>query len=187
MAKSAKQWLLDLRIRARRARTETRKRHRAVSPAMKGQIMTNEPPPPAAVSSVPIRRALADRLQRVTATIDGSAGLPNACYRDAALFEVERQAIFAENWFCIGFGKDVAGIGDVAPVIAFDTPLVMVRDASNEIRVFHNVCRHRGMRLVTGAGHAGRVIRCPYHSWCYRLDGRLRSNTSCGRFRHPHA
>jgi choline monooxygenase len=48
----------------------------------------------------------------------------------------------------------------------------MARDRDNSIRVFHNVCRHRGVELVDKPGN-GPVIRCPYHSWAYDLTGRL--------------
>ena len=41
------------------------------------------------------------------------------------------------------------------------------------IRAFHNVCRHRCLKLVDTPGNVGRVIRCPYHSWTYGLDGAL--------------
>ena len=42
-----------------------------------------------------------------------------------------------------------------------------------EVRAFHNVCRHRCLKLVEKAGNVGPAIQCPYHSWTYRLDGAL--------------
>ena len=51
--------------------------------------------------------------------------------------------------------------------------MLLVRDAQRRIRAFHNVCRHRCLKLVDTPGNVGRAIRCPYHSWTYGLDGAL--------------
>jgi phenylpropionate dioxygenase-like ring-hydroxylating dioxygenase large terminal subunit len=54
-------------------------------------------------------------------------------------------------------------------------PLLLTRARDGEVRVFLNVCRHRGARLVLPQGEVCRrqVLACPYHSWTYRLDGSL--------------
>ena len=57
----------------------------------------------------------------------------------------------------------------------------MVRDREGQLRVFQNICRHRGMILIEKPGKIRRAIRCPYHSWCYELDGRLRAGPVAGR------
>jgi phenylpropionate dioxygenase-like ring-hydroxylating dioxygenase large terminal subunit len=48
-----------------------------------------------------------------------------------------------------------------------------MRDRDGSIRAFHNVCRHRGARLLDGAGNCPSTITCPYHGWTYRQDGGL--------------
>ena len=48
-----------------------------------------------------------------------------------------------------------------------------MRDSKGEVRAFHNVCRHRNLKLVDTPCNVGRAIRCPYHSWTYGLDGAL--------------
>ena len=66
------------------------------------------------------------------------------------------------------------------PIDYLGAPLLLLRDKAGEIRVFENVCRHRGMILVEEKRRFGGVIRCPYHSWCYSLDGKLRATPHVG-------
>ncbi|TDP60432.1 aromatic ring-hydroxylating oxygenase subunit alpha [Roseateles toxinivorans] len=64
----------------------------------------------------------------------------------------------------------------------------MVRQADGSLRVFHNVCRHRGMALATEPRQALRSITCPRHGWSYALDGALRHTTHVvgeGQYRCP--
>lgn len=119
-------------------------------------------------------------LGAVLQPVEQARGLPNRYYTDAATFEREKHAVFARNWAGIGFGADLPEPGWAAPVQFLGQPLVMVRDRSDRMRVFQNVCRHRGMILVERAGPIRGAIRCPYHSWCYDLDGALKATPHVG-------
>ncbi len=123
---------------------------------------------------------LATNLGAVTQPVNTARGLPNRFYTDRAVFEEEKRHIFFRNWAGLGFAKDLPEPGDAMPVSFLGQPLVMVRDRDGSLRVFQNVCRHRGMILIDKPGRIGRTIRCPYHSWCYELDGRLRSTPHVG-------
>lgn len=112
-------------------------------------------------------------LEKVTHPINRANGLPNESYIDPEYFKTEIRKVFYPNWFCLGFGNDVPKPGDVAPVDFAGIPLLMTRDRDNTIRVFNNVCRHRGMKLIEEPQNIVGVIRCPYHSWCYKLNGDL--------------
>lgn len=128
-------------------------------------------------------------LSAVTQPVERARGLPNAFYTDPQVFAAERDKVFARNWTCIGFGKDIANAGDLKPVTFAGYPLLMVRGQDGVVRVFQNVCRHRGMVLATEPGNTRSVIRCPYHSWCYNLDGSLRTTPHVGgpgRSTDPH-
>ena len=100
-------------------------------------------------------------------------GLPAAAYTSEAFFGLENERIFSESWVFAGLAHELARPGDVVPVTVAGKPVLLVRDAAGEVRAFHNVCRHRCLKLVAEPGNVGPTIRCPYHSWTYKLDGAL--------------
>lgn len=123
---------------------------------------------------------LAAMTRAVSGPVGAAHGLPNPFYVDEALFEEERRRVFFSGWAGIGFTSDVPEPGDARPLSFLSQPLLMLRDREGTLRVFFNVCRHRGMTLVAQRGRIQRAIRCPYHSWCYELDGRLRTTPHVG-------
>ncbi|MEL6288440.1 MAG: aromatic ring-hydroxylating dioxygenase subunit alpha [Pseudomonadota bacterium] len=120
------------------------------------------------------------QVKNVMGPVTTARGLPNAFYGDPDVHAREQQLVFHENWACIGFGKDVMEAGDAMPVTHLGIPLLIVRDRDDTIRVFQNVCRHRGMILVDKPTKIKGVIACPYHAWCYELNGKLRATPHVG-------
>jgi phenylpropionate dioxygenase-like ring-hydroxylating dioxygenase large terminal subunit len=120
------------------------------------------------------------QLARVVEPVNTARGLPNGFYTDPAVFEEERRKVFHAGWPAIGFGKDIPEPGDAKPVSFLGIPLLMVRDRQGRVRVYQNVCRHRGMILVDKPTKLKGVIRCPYHAWCYELSGELRATPHVG-------
>ncbi len=119
-------------------------------------------------------------LSGVTAPVATARGLPNAHYVDPQVFAEEREALLFGNWAGVGFAKDIPNEGDAAPIDFLGVPLLAIRDGAGDVRVYQNTCRHRGMILVEEPGNIRGTIRCPYHSWCYGLDGTLRSTPHVG-------
>ena len=73
-----------------------------------------------------------------------------------------------------GPASDVPNIGDVKPVEVAGRSLVLIRSTKGEVKVFHNVCPHRGARLVIEPMQHAQALTCPYHAWTYALDGKLK-------------
>lgn len=119
-------------------------------------------------------------LSSVLTSVERASGLPNAHYIDPEVFNEEKHAVLFANWSGIGFGKDIPEPGDAKPVNFLGMPLLLVRDRDGTINVFQNTCRHRGMVLVDKPTRLKGVIRCPYHSWCYALNGQLRATPHVG-------
>lgn len=121
-----------------------------------------------------------DALASVLADANTPRGLPNEHYVDPSIFDEEKHSVLFKNWTGIGFGKDIPDIGDAKPIEFLGTPLLMVRNRDGAVGVFQNTCRHRGMILVSEPKKISGAIRCPYHSWCYDLTGKLRATPHVG-------
>ena len=95
-------------------------------------------------------------------------------FTDPSTFEEETQKIFRDRWLFVERASTLKNVGDYVSVDLEGEGLLAVRDREETIRVFYNVCRHRGTRLCTEPrGNCGKVITCPYHAWSYGLDGPL--------------
>lgn len=119
-------------------------------------------------------------LSNVRRPVAQANGLPNAHYIDPQTFEEEKHAVLFDNWAGLAVAADVPQVGDAVPVTYLGMPLLVVRDRQDNVRVFQNTCRHRGMILVDAPRNIEGAIRCPYHSWCYATDGRLVSTPHVG-------
>jgi phenylpropionate dioxygenase-like ring-hydroxylating dioxygenase large terminal subunit len=100
---------------------------------------------------------------------------------DPAHYEAERAAIFRRTWLNVGRVERVARTGSyfTRELAVAGTSLVIVRGRDGKVRAFHNVCRHRGNKLVWNdypaeetAGTCRQFV-CKYHAWRYGLDGQL--------------
>jgi len=100
--------------------------------------------------------------------------LSPSLYTDPDRLQRERTALFSSAPIIVGHISAVPKAGDHFTFDHLDKPLLIVRGKDNFVRVFLNVCRHRGVRL----SNAAEVERkpsfvCPYHNWTYGLDGEL--------------
>ncbi|MDE0417220.1 MAG: aromatic ring-hydroxylating dioxygenase subunit alpha [bacterium] len=123
-----------------------------------------------------IRDVLTDEvLSSFDGDIGDAHGLPNAAFTSEAYFALERTLLFARTWTFAGLASELAETGDVRPVDVAGRPLILTRGGDGAIRAFHNVCPHRGARLVVENLDGAAMMTCPYHSWTYGMDGRLRA------------
>ena len=100
--------------------------------------------------------------------------LPPDCYTSEAFYRREIEHIFSQHWQFVARAEQLS---DPGSYLCFDGPagpVILIRDDRDELRAYANSCRHRGARLLHDQGQCKR-IRCPYHSWTYRLDGSLAS------------
>ena len=112
------------------------------------------------------------RLARCNAPAAEAYSLPPECYTDASILSAEIETLFRGTWLGIGRADRVAKPGDYLTLDIAGQSIIVLRDRDDKLHAFANTCRHRGARLLNGTGHC-RGIRCPFHSWAYKLDGSL--------------
>lgn len=98
--------------------------------------------------------------------------LPRAAYLEGDFYRRERERIFWDRWVYAGRTEDLDAVGAYRVVEIAGESVVIVR-GEDGLYAHLNLCRHRGSRLLCGAGRLRGAIRCPYHAWAYALDGRL--------------
>ncbi len=123
-----------------------------------------------------INTTMNEQIQKLLAAsamrVEEATTLPPACYHEAGLLDLEAQRLFRSGWVGVGRADRWCEPGDFAALDLAGVPLIVLRDRDGALRCFANTCRHRGARLVTGEGSC-RGIKCPFHGWAYKLDGRL--------------
>jgi choline monooxygenase len=120
------------------------------------------------------------KLSNVDQPIEVANGLPNECYINNDYFVHEKEKIFFNKWTVIGVASSIPNPGDARSHNLLGIPLIILRDKKKRIRVFHNVCSHRGFKLLDKSCTLKNVIRCPYHSWSYDFSGKLLATPHIG-------
>ena len=103
------------------------------------------------------------------------SGLPGWCYHSDALLELEKQHVFREHWQIACHVSDIPEPGNYITMDVVGERALILRDQEGTVRGFHNICRHRGSRVVAdNKGTCRNALVCPFHGWVYNLDGTLR-------------
>ena len=96
-------------------------------------------------------------------------------YTHPQIFEQEQKQLFSNSWQYAGLLEDLAQDNTYFTVDIGLNSFIVLKEEGADIRAFHNICRHRGMRLLEGKGTLGKQISCPYHDWTYNRQGELKS------------
>lgn len=99
--------------------------------------------------------------------------LPGELYTGAEAFAADLDAIFYRSWLFVATEAEVPEAGDYVAIDIGEQSIIIIRDDDDEVRGLHNVCRHRGSRLIDDcSGSVGNIV-CPYHQWTYAPSGKL--------------
>ncbi len=100
--------------------------------------------------------------------------LDGAFYTSGEIFDLDVSTVFARSWIFVATEAEVREPGDFVTVEIGTYSVIIVRDDDEQVRAWHNVCRHRGTRLLgEKTGSVGNIV-CGYHKWTYGVDGTLR-------------
>ena len=106
--------------------------------------------------------------------------LPPEAYFDPGWLEAERNLLFPANWSFVCTTADVPVPGEYFCTLIGRYPIVVIRNQSGDLKAFHNICRHRGARLLEDSGNCSKIT-CPYHRWQYSLDGALENSPQAAK------
>jgi phenylpropionate dioxygenase-like ring-hydroxylating dioxygenase large terminal subunit len=96
-----------------------------------------------------------------------------------ASYELEREAIFGRAWLNVGRVEQLPTAGSyfTKELAVANTSVIVIRGDDGTVRAFHNICRHRGNKLVWNdfprretSGRCRQFV-CKYHGWRYDIDG----------------
>jgi carnitine monooxygenase subunit len=114
--------------------------------------------------------------QNTWSIADQEAGfsLPSHFFYDDAVFQAEKHKVFFKSWHLVGHVNELREPGSFMTHDIFDQSIIVVMGRDGVMRAFHNVCQHRGNRLVESRRGKVAMLTCAYHAWTYALDGCLR-------------
>lgn len=118
-------------------------------------------------------RRLLDHLEHGTTDMtDEVLEVPADVYTSREHYEEEVETLFHDHPLLLCLSGALSDVGNYLTVDIVGTPVLVTRAKDGRVRAFANVCRHRGVRIMDGAGTARRFT-CPFHAWTYDLEGQL--------------
>jgi phenylpropionate dioxygenase-like ring-hydroxylating dioxygenase large terminal subunit len=105
----------------------------------------------------------------------GTGPVPTFPYISREYFELEREKVFRHTWLNVGRVEEIPNAGDyiVKSLAVVNLSILIVRSKDGKVRAFHNVCRHRGTKLVWDEQGCDTKFSCNYHGWTFSTDGKL--------------
>jgi phenylpropionate dioxygenase-like ring-hydroxylating dioxygenase large terminal subunit len=97
--------------------------------------------------------------------------VPKERYYDPDFYAMEVEQLWPRVWQMACRLEEIPAPGDFAEYEILDQSVIVLRTENLGVRAFHNVCRHRGVRLALGRGSRRGGFVCPFHGWCYGTDG----------------
>jgi len=101
---------------------------------------------------------------------------------DPQLFELEGERVFRKTWLYVGRVEEIPEPGDykVRQLETASTAVIIARNREGRLKAFHNLCTHRGNKLVPEEGPQtlgsarNHLLTCRFHAWSFDTDGSLR-------------
>ena len=120
----------------------------------------------------PLRKCAEALKQAIENDYSHATAMPGEYYVNEDMLGLELQHLFSGDWICVGRADEIPAPGNFMAYDLIGEPVLIIRDAEGHIRALSNVCRHRGVPLLSGIGSTRRIV-CPYHAWTYDLSGEL--------------
>ena len=113
----------------------------------------------------------------------GDQDYPVTQYTSRAFHELEKEKLWSKVWQFACREEEIPDVGDTAVYDICDWSILVVRSAPDTIKAYYNACLHRGRQLREFSGWTNE-LRCPFHGFCWNLDGSLRDVPAGWDFPH---
>jgi len=104
----------------------------------------------------------------------GDEDIPIDRYISREIHDLEKERIWKKAWQMACREEEIPEVGDAIVYEITDISILVVRVTEREIKAYYNVCLHQGRQLRDGPSH-NEELRCPFHGFCWELDGTLKS------------
>jgi choline monooxygenase len=125
-------------------------------------------------SNSPLKSVIKAIDESAKKSFEEASPIPAAANHSVEFYNHEQERIFNQEWICIARTDEVPNTGDFLTHDIAGTPVVIIRQESNEILGFVNACAHRFTCLVPKLAGNAFAFTCPNHAWTYGLDGSLK-------------
>ena len=98
--------------------------------------------------------------------------IPKARYFDPDFYAMEAELLWPRVWQMACRLEEIPSPHDFVEYEILDQSVIVLRTDDMGVRAFQNACRHRGVRVVAGRGTCDNGFVCPFHGWCYGVDGK---------------
>lgn len=101
------------------------------------------------------------------------ARVHSSLYHDQQVFQDEMERIWYRTWVYVGHESEVPRRNDFVTKSIGPTPMLLVRDRNDELRLLLNKCTHRGNQVCAAAKGNQATFTCPYHAWTFSNTGEV--------------
>jgi len=120
-------------------------------------------------NNIIVNNLLKNQMKHILSYQNSNFGLPGYFFKNEEIFRAEMKYIFHKEWLFAGHTMELPEIGNYITLNVGLCPIVIIRSKDGEIKAYHNVCRHRGLKLFEE--YSGKIetqnIKCLYHGWSY--------------------
>jgi phenylpropionate dioxygenase-like ring-hydroxylating dioxygenase large terminal subunit len=103
----------------------------------------------------------------------GLEDIPASFYYSREIHELEKERVWKRTWQFACREERIPDVGDTYVYDIAGISVLVVRSAPGQVKAFYNACLHRGRQLREANGPT-RELQCPFHGFCWDLDGNLK-------------
>jgi phenylpropionate dioxygenase-like ring-hydroxylating dioxygenase large terminal subunit len=97
--------------------------------------------------------------------------VPSRRYYDPAFYALEVEHLWPRVWQMACRLEEIPNAGDFVEYENLDQSVIVVRQTDGSVKAYNNACRHRGVQLCKDRGTLRSGFICPFHGWCWDIDG----------------